>query len=168
MNQNGKTASALSEQMESKIFSKDRKGRTWKLLLDAAHVVMKVREKELSKYNISGIRSVVLVLIQATDGTLTPAQLARQTHRDPHSVSELLARMEEEGLIEKVKDLPKKNQVRVVLTPKGLEAYHKTIKRESIHNIISILSPAEQKQMNSYLKRIRDYAIQSLRYIGIF
>jgi DNA-binding MarR family transcriptional regulator len=163
MNQYSKDASALAERLESKIYSEDPDGKTWKLLLDAAHILMRVREKELSKYNISGIRSVVLVVIQATNNTITPAQLARQIHRDPHSVSELLTRMEEEGYIKKVKDLPKKNQVRITLTTKGLDTYSKTIKRESIHRVVSVLSPTEKKRINSYLERIRNRSIQFLR-----
>ena len=163
MNEGKQRVSTFDEGIEKDIFSNDQEAKTWKLLLDAAHVVMKAGEKELRKYNISAIKSVVLVLVQATNNTLTPAQLARQIHRDPHTASELLTRMEAEGLIRKTKDLPSKNQIRVALTEKGLEAYNKTVKRESIHDIISILSAEERRQMNSYLKRIRDRALQHLK-----
>jgi len=163
MNNNNPQASKLDEEIEKKMFPNDREAKTWKLLLDTAHVVMKAREKELQKYNISAIKSVVLVLVHSSNNTLTPSQLARWTHRDPHTASELLARMEKEGLITKVQDLPRKNQIRVSLTPKGLNAYHKTIKRESIHDIISVLTAEEMRQIRSQLTRIRDRALQRLK-----
>jgi len=145
------------------IFSNDPQAKTWMLLVNTSHVVLKARERELRQYSISAIKSVVLVLIHAMDNNLTPAQLSRQILRDAHTVSELLTRMETEGLIRKVRDLPRKNQVRITLTDKGYEAYNKTIKRESIHDIISVLSSEEQRQMMSYLKRIRTQALKHLK-----
>jgi DNA-binding MarR family transcriptional regulator len=158
-----KRTSRSGEDIEKITFFNDREAKTWKLLLDTAHVVMKAREKELQKYDISAIKSVVLVLVHSSNNTVTPSQLARWTHRDPHTVSELLFRMEKEGLIEKVQDLPSKNQIRIALTSKGLDAYYKTIKRESIHDIMSVLAANEMRQMRSQLKRIRDRALLRLK-----
>jgi len=67
--------------------------------------------------------------------------------------------MEAEELITKIKDLPRKNQIRVALTEKGRNAYNKAVKRESIHNIMSALSAeGEQRQMAAFLKKIQQRA----------
>lgn len=145
------------------IFSKDPAAKTWMMLLNTSHIVLKAREKELRQYGISAVKSVVLVLIQPGENTVTPADLSRQILRDAHTVSELLTRMEKDGLIKRVKDLPRKNQIRIVLTSKGQEAYHKSIKRESIHDIMSVLSAEEQQQFRSYLKRIRARALKHFK-----
>ena len=66
--------------------------------------------------------------------------------------------MEKQGLVRKVKDLDRKNLVRVVLTEKGREAYYHSTKRESIHQIMSFLSEEERQQLRHCLQTLRDKA----------
>ena len=70
--------------------------------------------------------------------------------------------MEKEGLVTKHKDLERRNLVRVSLTEKGREAHHYSLRRESIHDIMSCLSAAELMQLRAYLDRLRDRALEEL------
>ena len=124
---------------------------------------MKVRNKELNNYGISGIASGVLFLVHAMDNKITPADIAKQMLQEPNAISRLVSRMEKAGFLRKVKDLNKKNQVRIELTEKGLITYQKSIKRESLHNIMSVLSDEEMDQLSDYLKKIRTAALKEFR-----
>ena len=124
--------------------------------------MVKARDKELRNTGISHVQRSVLFSVNIIGNKATPAELARWLFREPHSMSELLSRMEKAGLIKKVKDLEKKNLVRIVLTDKGCEAYKLSTRHDSINNILSCLSPEELQQFGEYLHRIRGKALSEL------
>ncbi len=136
----------------------------WVLLAQAKDAIHKARNRELDKYNTSIWRSAVLVRIEALGDKATPAQISRWLLREPHSTSELLTRMEKEGLVKRVKDLDKKNMVRVVMTEKGRELRDKLHEAEACRDIVSCLSEEECNFMWSCLRKLRD---QALKKIGI-
>ncbi len=134
----------------------------WALLAQTRDVIFKARQKELHRYGISAIRSAALSAIQAIGGKATPAEISRWLFREPHSVSELLSRMEREGLVTKTKDLDRKNLVRIELTDKGYDAYYQSMTQESIYKIMSSLSYEECQQLMSCLRTLRDEALKEL------
>ena len=134
----------------------------WSLLHQTVDVISRAREKEVGRYGIALRQVAALHIINLLGDRATPTQLAQWLFRKPHTISSILDRMEKEGLIVKHKDLERKNLIRVSLTAKGREAYHHSVKRESIHDIMSCLSAAEIKQLRSYLDRLRDRALKEL------
>lgn len=140
----------------------DRDSYLWHLLNYAQNVIGKARKKELVRYNVSSRKSVVLFAVRAIGEEATPAKTSRWLSREPHSTSELLSRMEKEGLVRKVQDLDRKNMVRVVLTDKGRETYYQTRKLLTIHEIMSSLSEEECQQLWSSLQKLIDRAIKLL------
>ncbi|MFC1954908.1 MarR family winged helix-turn-helix transcriptional regulator, partial [Chloroflexota bacterium] len=91
------------------------------------------------------------------------SELTKELNMEPHSVSELLSRMTKQGLINKIKDLEKKNQVRVEITDKGLEAYGSPPHRKTIANIMSVLTQKEKEQLWVILSKIRGSALDHLQ-----
>ena len=75
----------------------------------------------------------------------------------------LLNRMKEKDLITMSKDLDKKNLVRVRLTEKGKQVYDSSISMESFDTIASGLPDEILRQLLSYLKTLRDRAIEELK-----
>jgi len=134
----------------------------WVLLHQARDAIFRARDKELSQYGITTMQSAVLFIITALGGEATATEISRWLSREPHSVSGLLARMEREGLVRKVKDLVKKSQVNVTLTAKGRQAHSESLKRESLRGIMSCLTEEERQQLVSSLKQLRDKALGSL------
>ncbi|MBI2857797.1 MAG: winged helix-turn-helix transcriptional regulator [Chloroflexi bacterium] len=132
----------------------------WLLLVQARDAIRKARQKELNQYGISVRQSAVLSAIEAIGDKATPAEISRWTLREPHSVSEVLNRMEKAGLVQKVKDLDRKNLVRVTLTNKGREVHSKASVTECIPTIISRLPPKDRAQLASYLQTLRDEALR--------
>jgi DNA-binding MarR family transcriptional regulator len=142
----------------------DQDYNLWVLLRQVRDAMSKARDKELEKHGMSSIQAAVLFNIHSIGHDATPAEISRRLVREPHSVSGLLNRMEQHGLIKRVKDLPKKNMVRVTLTEKGEKAYQLTMKRITMHEIMKVLTDEERKEMWVSLPKLRDRA---LRLAGI-
>lgn len=143
-----------------KDFTEDKDYELWVLLTQAREAMYKARQHELRRYNLSPRQSAVLFIIRAIGDKVTPAEISRWLLRESHSVSEIISRMEKQGLLKKARDLDRKNLVRIELTEKGSEAYNQAIKRESIHKIMPALSDEERRQFSSTLKTIRDRALK--------
>jgi len=126
----------------------------WLLLTHARYAVFRAREKELQRYGVSPEQVGLLFVVQALGNKATPAALSRYILRQPHTVSALVDRMARRGLVKKVKDLDRKNLVRVVMTEKGQRTYELSTKRGPIHRIMATLSDEERKSFKEYLERI--------------
>ena len=138
----------------------DKDYNLWVLLHQTRNAILKIRDKELRQYGISTREASTLFNVQAIGDTATPAEIARWAFREHHTVSALVKRMEKKGLITKVKDVDRKNIWRVSLTEKGEKAYRQSLKRESIHAVMSSLTENERKQLEIYLRKVRDQALK--------
>ena len=132
----------------------------WVLMNQAKDTICAARDEELRPYGISPMNAAVLFVIQAIGSEATPAEIARWLLRRPNTISDLLNRMERAGLIRKTNDLNRKNMIRIAITEKGLQAYHKSTKIESVHRIMSCLSKEERQHMRSCLEKLRDEALK--------
>jgi len=134
----------------------------WALLNQSSNALGRVADNELSQVGISMIQAAVLSFVKNAKEPVIPAHISRWLFREPHTVSQLLMRMEKQGLVKRSKDLGRKNQVRITLTEKGEKAYQKQIEIGVLDNILPILTPEESDNLGSYLKSLRDVAILEL------
>ena len=142
--------------------SADQDYALWLLLLKVRRGISKTREKELNPYGITPEQAGILFIVQALNNRTTPAEISRLTLREPHTVSVLISRMEKKGLVQKIRDMDKKNMIRIAINEKGEQAYNHSSRRTPIHNIMSALSEAERQQLTSLLQRLRDRALKEL------
>ena len=119
----------------------------------------RARTKELFQYGITPEEAAVLFATQAIGYKANPVGISRFLLLESHSVSELISRMEKKGLVSKVKDLEKRNLVRVAVTKKGRQLYEQAAKRESIHHIMSSLSDSECEHLVACLQSLLDKAL---------
>lgn len=132
-------------------------------LLQARNVFVKAWDKELSKYSVTHTQACVLFIIKVlteTGGRPTPGEIARWLLKEPHTASRIVTRMEKTGLVSKISG--RKNNINVALTEKGEQVYNQSLKRESVHKIMSCLSEEERQQMNSFLEKLRDTALKDI------
>jgi DNA-binding MarR family transcriptional regulator len=134
----------------------------WVLIRQTRDAMLKAREKELEKLGVSSIQVAVLFNLKAIGTDATPAELSRRLVREPHSISGLLSRMERQGLIRKVKDLPRKNMVRIEMTDKGKEVYGKSARRLVVHEIMSALPENAKKELWNCLEKLRTKAFETI------
>jgi len=136
----------------------------WVLLEQACHMAWETRERELIRLGITGVQAAVLFAIKAIGDKATPAEISRWTLRESQSTSAILSRMEKAGLVARVKDLERKNMVRIAMTEKGERAYRESMKRKSSQKLLSALSETERQELRSYLERVRN---RGLRVLGV-
>ena len=70
--------------------------------------------------------------------------------------------MAADGLVRRVKDLDRKNLVRIVITKKGYNLYLKIEEQKSIDKIMSVLTEEEKLELWSILAKIRGQAVKEL------
>jgi DNA-binding MarR family transcriptional regulator len=143
--------------------SVDEDYELWVLLNQATDAMLRAREQELGRYGISAAEAAVLFIVQAIGDKATPAEITRWILRKPHTVTELLKRMEQKGLVTRSRDLERKNMARVAVTEKGRQAYQKSTERKSIHKLMSSLSQDERMHLRPSLVKLRGKALKELR-----
>ncbi|MBC8511591.1 MAG: winged helix DNA-binding protein [Dehalococcoidia bacterium] len=136
----------------------------WVLLNQVQSLMMNARDIELMKYGTTAMQAAVSFITNSIGEETTPAKISRWLLRKPATISGLLDRMEKAGLVERAKDLPRKNLVRIRLTEKGKQAYKQSLKRESLHKTMSCLSEKEHQQLASILVKLRNRATKVLGY----
>ncbi len=138
------------------------KRELWALLSQTSNAMSRVADSELSQVGISMMQAAVLVFVKNSKEPVIPAHISRWLFREPHTISQLLMRMEKQGLVKRTKDLDRKNQVRITLTEKGETAYKDQTEIRAISKVLSTLSPEECDKLGASLKKIRDEAIKEL------
>lgn len=128
------------------------------------HAISLARSRELSRYSLSMMRAAVLLVLQIRDNNATPTEIAQWLLREPHTISALLDRMEKDGLIRRFRDLRKKNTVRVAMTEKGRDAYQASLKRETFHNIMSVLTAEEREQLRATMSKVWLRTLQEVKH----
>jgi DNA-binding MarR family transcriptional regulator len=138
------------------------KRELWALLDQTTTAMSRVADNELSQAGITMIQGAVLYYVKNAKEPVIPAHISRWLFREPHTVSQLLMRMEKQGLVKRTKNLDRKNQLRITLTEKGEQAYQKQIEMRGIGKILSTLSQEECDKLGARLKKLRDEAVKEL------
>ena len=74
----------------------------------------------------------------------------------------MVNRMEKKGLVTKEKQSMREGRIIVRLTEKGRQTYYKSTRRESIHDIMSVLSDKNHQKLRSFLEILRVKAIEEI------
>jgi MarR family multiple antibiotic resistance transcriptional regulator len=131
----------------------------WVLFSQTRDAILKTRERELNTHHISERHAQILFIINLIGRDATPAKISRWLLREPHSISEIIDRMEKQGLLKKIKDMDRKNQVRIEVTEKGRKMYERSFIPKGLLDILSVLKGRERKQFVSSLMKLRNKAI---------
>jgi MarR family multiple antibiotic resistance transcriptional regulator len=142
--------------------SNDDDYELWRLLNITREVINSARDKELDEHGITSRQVAVLYAIHIIGENATPAEISRFLRREPNTISVILNRMADKGLIKQSKDLPKRNMIRINITPKGKEAFQLACNRRSIHRIFANLSHEENKQMETLLNKLLSKAYKEV------
>lgn len=138
----------------------DREKTIWMLLRQTGNIIYSLIEDELRLSDkVSYERATVLFMVKKLGQRAICAEIARWMVREPHTISALLDRMEENGLIRRVKDLERKNQARIELTDKGEEALSKAFDIKVIGEVMSSLSDEQQESLLVNLSNLKGKAI---------
>jgi DNA-binding MarR family transcriptional regulator len=135
----------------------------WVLIAQTRDAILRARELEYSQYGISNERRAVLMIIQNYGGRATPVDIARDLFRELHSVTEMLIRMEKDGLVTRHKGTGR-SKIEVSLTQKGRDVFAQSMHNETDKKIFSALTKKQRERLSQYLWKLRG---RTLEHLGI-
>ena len=130
------------------------------LLGTTLNALLKARRKELETSGITAAQSWVLWGLKVRGEPLTVAEISQFIDRSHLTTSQLLKRMERDGLIVRKKGTQSNGPVQIMTTKKGKEILHHAYERHNLlDEIAASLSPNEVQNLSSYLHKLRESAI---------
>ena len=133
----------------------------WVLIAQNRDAILRARERDYARYDISNERRAVLYIIQNNGGRATPVEIARDLFRELHSITEMLKRMEKDELITRHKGTGR-SKIEVRLTDKGRDVFNQSLYNETDRRIFSVLSHKEREALAGYLWKLRAHVLQDL------
>jgi DNA-binding MarR family transcriptional regulator len=133
----------------------------WALIAQTKDAILRARERDYARYGISNERRAVLFSIENKGGRATPVEIARDLFRELHSITEMLKRMEADGLITRHKGTGR-SKVEVELTAKGLDVFKQSLCNETDKRIFSVLSKSERERLELLLWKLRNRVLEDL------
>jgi DNA-binding MarR family transcriptional regulator len=134
----------------------------WVNLRRTNDMMVKARDLDLRRFGISHEYSAVLFLVHHLGRRATPAEIARQRYRRPHTISHVLESMGRAGLVERCRDLERRNLVRVALTPKGKAVFKHTRQPGSLARMLGGFSADEVNELSGILLKLHQSAAAEL------
>ena len=140
----------------------------WRLLYITWYALSRLRNIELSSYNLTVEQSAILDIIRLNNGWATAKDVEIITMRQHNSISVLVNRMVKNGLLHKQKE-PTEKSNRIVQTEKSKNCYI-NIPVESIVRSFSTLSPDDKDHLSKALHAIHKKArdLMGLYYVPPF
>jgi DNA-binding MarR family transcriptional regulator len=140
----------------------DKEYDIWILLSRVYHLIAMLRKLELSKFDILPVQSYILFIIKALGDDTTPSRVSEYVYQQRSSISDILNRMEKQGLIKKTSTPGSKKRVIVTLTEKGEKALALSRQRKFLHRVLSSLSDGQKQHLEEGLELLRDNAVNEL------
>jgi DNA-binding MarR family transcriptional regulator len=135
--------------------------KMWVLIAQTKDAISRARHLEYARYGISTERRAILFIILSNGGRATPVEITRFLFRELHSVTEMLKRMEADGLVSRSKGSGK-SKVEIAVTEKGLEIFNQSFCNEADGRIFSVLDEEERQALSSCLHKLRSKALVDL------
>ena len=124
------------------------------------NAMLKARKKELEPTGLSITQTWALWSLVIMGGPTTVAEMSQVMDRDHQSMSQLLKRMEKDGLVERRKGPHKASPIAVAITDKGFQSLQRALEiGRIIDGIASCLSEGERNDLRGYLERLREKAV---------
>jgi DNA-binding MarR family transcriptional regulator len=133
----------------------------WVLIAQTKDGILRARERDYARFGITNERRAVLFIIQNHGGRATPVEIARDLFRELNSVTEMLKRMEADGLVVRHKGSGR-SRVEVELTDKGREVFKQSLHNETDKRIFSVLTKTERERLASTLFKLRKRVLDDL------
>jgi len=137
--------------------------KAWLRLETFTAVMERARNLELARIGLNILQASVLYCLKISKEPMTPMKLARMMHKQPHTVSALVHRMEAQGLVSTRKDMKRKNWLRVSLTKKGDEAVKRWANATEVTEVMSCLSKRESEALYTISQKLHKKSLEKLR-----
>jgi DNA-binding MarR family transcriptional regulator len=137
--------------------------KAWNRLVTIMVIWERARNLELAKIGLNLVQAEVLYCLKVSKEPMTPMKLARMMHKQPHTISALVHRMEAQGLVATKKDMKRKNWLRLSLTRKGEEALKRWSTATMVPDALSCLSKKETEALYTITQKLHNKGLELLR-----
>ena len=137
--------------------------KAWNRLVTIMVLWERARNLELAKIGLNLVQAEVLYCLKVSKEPMTPMKLARMMHKQPHTISALVHRMEAQGLVVTKKDLERKNWLRLSLTRKGEAALRRWSTATMVPDALSCLSKKEMEALYTITQKLHNKGLELLR-----
>jgi DNA-binding MarR family transcriptional regulator len=136
----------------------------WTIFRNVSHLITIIQNRELSKrkHGVTIRQLSMLHIIGVLVDEATPAMIARRQARAPTTISNILIRMEKQGLIKRQRNPRWKNRIVLKLTKEGKLILDTINHSESIKRIMSTLTSEQLRQLQEILLPLRESTIREL------
>ncbi len=136
----------------------------WVTLYQAHNAVFKVAELALLPHNLSLPQLHLLAILKKADGLVTTGEIGQAMVKASQTITGLVDRLEEPGLVERVFDRSDRRKVWVRLTEKGeqklAEAY--PVANRLAEELSAVLTDQELQDLQAKLEKLRGAAMDRL------
>ena len=133
----------------------------WVLMAQTRDALLRARERDYARFGVTNERAAILFIIDSRGGHATPVEIARDFFRELHSVTGLLKRMQEAGLISRHEG-PGRSRFEVRLTDEGRRVLERSLLNESDKRILSVLTKRERERLAFLLEKVRGKGLEDL------
>jgi DNA-binding MarR family transcriptional regulator len=136
----------------------------WVTLYQAHNAVFKVAELALLPHNLSLPQLHLLAILKKADGLVTTGEIGQAMVKASQTITGLVDRVEEPGLVERVFDRSDRRKTWVRLTEKGeqklAEAY--PVANRLAEELSAVLTDQELQDLQAKLEKLRGAAMDRL------
>ncbi len=143
--------------------------RTFILFVQAAHTVLKYADAHFyRKEGLSVIKVIVLRVLAANGGTMTPSEIAEWTFRERHDITTLVDRLKRDGLVRVERNNRDKRFVNVSLTAKGRKVLKRAmpVAREIVNRVMLSITEGDAVPLEKSLRVLRQNAHDGLEHLA--
>ena len=148
---------------------KDRILRTFILFVQTADTIMKYANTHFyRKEGLSVIKVIVLRVLAANGGTMTPSDIAEWTFRERHNITTLIDRMKRDGLVRVERNIKDKRFLSVSLTAKGRKVLKQAmpVAREIVNQVMLSIGEGDAVPLEKSLRVLRQNAHDGLEHLA--
>lgn len=123
-------------------------------------LLFRCEDRVVNEFGLTAEQYTVLLAMKHLNDPIRPTDISRWVDHKVHTVSMIVDRMVRAGLLERVRDLPDRREVRLTITRRGEKALQPATEAASrlIAEILSPLSCEDTETLVRLLQTVRDRA----------
>ena len=136
----------------------------WTLLYQTYTAIFKTMERALLPIGVSPPQAFALAAIKLSAEPMTPGRLAGLLAQETQSLTGLVDRMESQGWVKRVRDLPDRRTIRLALTAAGEAKLDQLLPHSAIaaDEVFAGLSPARLVDLVHILEEMRPVVLERI------
>jgi DNA-binding MarR family transcriptional regulator len=129
-----------------------------RLIYTVSAIMRKASDRALAPMGLSVAQTPVLVVLREAGRPMMITEIARSLHLETPSVTTMVDRLSDRGLVERAKDPKDRRKALVALTRKGRNLVESIREpgRQLEEEMFGALNSAERKTLRTLLKKFRD------------